>query len=64
MELYEVPHGIGTNYNFELFRKRELSKLLYINRVSRVCTFAVDFNYLVFAYLRLAYLRLNYLTIN
>ena len=32
MELYKVPHGIDTNYNFEPFRNGELSKSLYINR--------------------------------
>ena len=32
MVLYKVPHGIGTNKNFETFRKREVSKSLYINR--------------------------------
>ena len=31
-DLNEVPHGIGTNYNFEPYRKREFSKFLYINR--------------------------------
>ena len=33
MELYKLTDGIGTNQNFKYFRKRELSKSLYINRV-------------------------------
>ena len=32
MELYEVPHRIGTNKNFEPFRKKKLRKSLYINK--------------------------------
>ena len=61
---------MGANQHF---KKRELSKSLYVNRapsneeldyrldyVSRVRSFAMIFNYLILAYLRLNYLRLIY----
>ena len=53
---------VGTDYNFEPFRKWELSKSLYINRVpsneEAIKGFAMAFNCHILAYLTLASVKM------